>query len=255
MLNYNTMGACVLVLTLATILVVIPLTLRARRSEKGTGIWFLSGLTGVLLGAGGAVAAVQLMGYELTESYSTSDTDYDFSDEATEDSEYAGGMGGSGMGGSEMGGSEMGGGRWAPSPKRELTTLVRKIDLLTGDIALNLSDDQTTALAEILVRLDTQETMADDDAKAAQGEILAVLDDTQKAKQEAVGLPRSGRGRGGRGGGGGEDEEDANPFNQEENATALQSLLGRLGAETSSQVEPRAEAVEERTEETAPEAN
>ncbi len=250
MLNYNTMGACVLVLTLATILVVIPLTLRARRSEKGTGIWFLSGLTGILLGAGGAVAAVQLMGYELTESYSTSDTDYDSSDEATEDSEYAGGMGGG-----EMGGGGMGGGRWAPSPKRELTTLVRKIDLLTGDIALNLSDDQTTALAEILVRLDTQETMADDDAKAAQGEILAVLDDTQKAKQEAVGLPRSGRGRGGRGGGGGEDEEDANPFSQEENATALQSLMGRLGAETSSQVEPRAEAVEERTEETAPEAN
>ena len=179
MLDYNTMGACVLVLTLATILLVIPLTLRAQRSEKGVGIWFLSGLTGILLGAGGAAAAVQLMGYDLMEKVSVSSTDYYSSDEASEDAEDAGGYsGGGGMGGGEMGmgGGMGGGGGWAPSPKRELTTLVRKIDLLTGDIALNLSDDQTAALAQILVQLDSSETMADDDAKAAQDEILAVLE-------------------------------------------------------------------------------
>jgi hypothetical protein len=59
--------------------------------------------------------------------------------------------------------------------------------------------------------------------------------DDQRAKQEAVGLPvrRGGRGGGpGAGDGGGEQAEDANPFAEEGNAAALNSLLGRFGEPT-----------------------
>jgi hypothetical protein len=63
--------------------------------------------------------------------------------------------------------------------------------------------------------------------------MLALLDDDQKVKQEAIGLP-FGRGGGGRGGpGGGEaPPEDANPFADEQNAQALTALLDRLGGDT-----------------------
>ena len=81
MLDYNTMGSCVLVLTLATVLVILPMTLRAQRSEKGVGIWLLSGLTGLLLGVGAATLAVQLMGYDLTPKirapYTVPDPNFD----------------------------------------------------------------------------------------------------------------------------------------------------------------------------------
>jgi hypothetical protein len=118
-----------------------------------------------------------------------------------------------------------------PSPKRELTMLVRKVDLLTGDIALNLSTEQSAGLAEILVRIQAQESMTDEQATAARDEILALMDEGQKAKQDAIGLPFSRGGGGGRGGpGGGEaPPEDANPFADEQNAQALTALLDRLG--------------------------
>ncbi len=267
MLDYNTTGSCVLVLTLATILVILPMTLRAQRSEKGVGIWFLSGLTGLLLGLGAAVAAIQLMGYDLAPKPLHQSADVETiaeagagEEEATDsDAEHAEGDGGS----RPRGGMGMGGGR-GPSPKRELTMLVRKIDLLTGDIALDLSDEQSSELAQILVRLNSQDAMTDDDATAAQEEILALLDDTQKAKQEAIGLPfrRGGDGRGGRGGpggaGGGEAAEDANPFSQEENSAAMQSLLQRWGVQADSAAatptEEAEEPAEEPTEEAAPDA-
>jgi hypothetical protein len=257
MLDYTTMGTCVLVLTLATLFLIIPLIVRAQRSGgKTVSVWFLSGLTGILLGAGGAAALVQLTGYELSakavgpvyqEEGSETETDEGMassSGDADGSGSSAGGRGG-GMRGMGPGGGMMGmgpgGGMMGmgpgrgPSPKRELTMLVRKIDLLTGDIALNLTEDQAASLATILVDLRSQPTMTDDQATAARDAILAVLDEAQKARQEAIGLPFGrGGGRGGRGGGPGEGEaeEDANPFAQEENATAMQSLLARLGSPT-----------------------
>ncbi len=72
MWTYNAMGTCVLVLTLATIFVAV-LVVHKQRAQKDIGIWLLSGLVGILLGASGAAATVQIMGYDLTIAYHLSD--------------------------------------------------------------------------------------------------------------------------------------------------------------------------------------
>ena len=84
-----------------------------------------------------------------------------------------GGIGGGG-GGTGGGGGGMGGGR-GPNPKRDLTTLVRKLNLLTDDIAIKLSADQSTALVKGLTGVDEADTFTDDAAKAMHDELLAVL--------------------------------------------------------------------------------
>ena len=127
-----------------------------------------------------------------------------------------------------MGGG-MGGGR-GPSPKRQLTTLVRKLELLTGDISLVLTDEQRKEIAQRLSGLSELTALTDEEAEKLQGELLGLLDDNQKAKQEAIGLPfrRGGGGPGGGGPGGPQAAPDANPFADEENAKPLANLLDRL---------------------------
>ena len=238
MLSYNAMGTYVLVVTLATVFVIV-LVARQRRSQKDIAIWLISGLVGIILGAAGAAGIVQAWGYTLTPKFdpllaSALGTDEDGTGEEGED--MGGGMGMEGPGGMGLGGPGGMGGR-GPSPKRQLTTLVRKVNLLTGDIALNLSDEQGAALAAILGTMKSQETMTDVDATALNEEILDVFNVDQKAKQEAISLPRGARG--GRGGGpgggspggpgGGEQDENANPFAEEQNAGALDALLERFG--------------------------
>jgi hypothetical protein len=132
----------------------------------------------------------------------------------------------------------MGGGQ--PSPKRQLSTLVRKLELLTGDIAITLTPEQAAGVAAVLEDLDQRETLTDDEAQAKHDELLAMLNESQKAKQEAINLPRGGgggsgggRGMGGGGPGGGmaggaAASPDANPFADGENATALDTLRERL---------------------------
>ena len=131
----------------------------------------------------------------------------------------AGGMGG-GMGGR------------GPSPKRQLTSLVRKLELLTGDVGIVLTDEQRQEFAQRLSGLATLTALTDEEAEKLQGELLGLLDDSQKAKQEAIGLPfrrgGGGPGGGGPGGGGPPAAPDANPFADEENAKPLSSLLDRL---------------------------
>ena len=271
MLSYTTMGTYVLVVTLATVFVII-LVARQQRAEKDLAIWFISGLVGILLGAAGAAAVVQTLGYDIVKSYSDP-LEGDLGGDSEEGMDEGGGMGMGGMGGPGGGmggpgggmggpgggmggpGGGMGGGR-GPSPKRQLTMLVRKVDLLTGDVAMNLTDEQGTALAEILGKIKSQETMTDDDASALNEEILTVFDDDQKAKQEAISLPRGprggrGGGPGGGGPGGGEQAEDANPFGEERNAESLDALLGRFGgpaADTPASVTEAEEAEPKATE-------
>lgn len=255
MLTYTALGTYVLVLTLAAVLVLAIVVAQERRG-KGIDLW-LASLIGVLIGLGGAAAAVQLSGFELVaaspEGYITRDgSQPDPTLGATSppgggSSAPAaggsgpggpGGMGGGpgGMGGGGMGGGGPGGGR-GPSPKRQLTTLVRKIDLLTGDIALHLTPEQSRSLAELLRRVAAQEEMSDEQAAAAEAEFMAILTDEQKAKQESIALPFRRGGGGGFGGGGpgggpggGNEDPSANPLQSEENAAALKSLLSRLGS-------------------------
>ena len=236
MLDYTAIGSYVLVVTLVALLVLI-LVWQKQRSGKVITVWFFSGLVGVLLGLGGTAAIGQLLGYEFARAREVVVLDPSDMEDEEEDEEGGGGMGGGmgmgmGMGGG-MGGGGGGGGRFGgpPSPKRELTTLVRKLELLTGDVALTLSDDQAASILEALDQIETSDTMTDDDAQSKLDELMAVLDDTQKAKEASIRLARSprGSGGGGSGGSGGEETvEDANPFQQEGNAKALNELRGRF---------------------------
>ena len=90
----------------------------------------------------------------------------------------------------------------------------------------------SASLFDSVEGLGESENMSDEDAQAKHDEVLALLDDDQKAQLEAVSLPRS-FGRGGGRGGPGEEEQDANanPFQEEANATALTSLLQRFGGD------------------------
>lgn len=125
-----------------------------------------------------------------------------------------------------------GGGGQGPRPKQQLTTLIRKLELLTGDIAVTLTDEQRQALAKQLDEFAELKTLTDDDAEKKYNDLLALFDDAQKAKQEAIGLPfrrgGGGGGGGGFGGGGAQPAPDANPFESEANANALKSLRERL---------------------------
>ena len=157
------------------------------------------------------------------------------------------GMGGRGGGMGAMFGG--GGGGRGQNSKRQLTTLVRKLSLLTGDVAIRLSDEQTQSLLDALADVADQDTMTDDQAKEKYEALSSILTEEQIAKQENVGLPfrrrsrSGGGGRGGRGGGGGfggfgggggrggGGDEDANPFASETSGEALDTLVARLRGE------------------------
>jgi hypothetical protein len=247
MLSYNAMGTCVLVLTLLTMLVIV-LVARQNRSKKDVGIWFISALIGILLGLGGAAAFLQFAGYDLVVN-NYGDAEAASSASATPSSGAgmggggmgAGGMGGGGMGmgGGGMGGGGMGMGGGSPPPKRQLTSLVRKIDLLTGDISLNLTGEQRTALAGILRDIDAQATMTDEEATAHYEKIMALLSADQKAKPEGIGLPPRAP-TSSPGGPPPTPDPNVNPFREEPNDPALKTLVERLGGQAAPTSEPAA---------------
>jgi hypothetical protein len=250
--TYNAMGTYVLVLTLATILVCVLLLL-LRRSQGAGGLGLVSGLIGVLLGAAGAGAAVQLLDYDVVKVRPNMGASPAAGGASDAGSQPAGsgamGMGMGGMMGSGGMGGMGGGGMGGPNPKRDLTTLVRKVNLLTSDIALTLTPEQSAGLVKILDPLASKASLTDDEATALHDELLALFDEGQKAKQDAIGLPfRRGGGSGGPGGGMGgpggaaKPEPDANPFEQEQNAEALQSLLARFGGAPAAEMAPESTA-------------
>lgn len=109
-----------------------------------------------------------------------------------------------------------------------MTTLVRELDLLTGDIKITLSAEQAKSVKALLAGIKELPAVEDDAAKQMLDEIMGKLTDEQKAKLEAISLPRT-RGAGGGGGGGGGDSEPTNPFVSDENAKkAWEGLHGRL---------------------------
>jgi hypothetical protein len=244
------MGSCVLVLALLTVFVLV-LAVRQQRTKRDLPLWLLSGFVGVLLGVAGSAAAVLLTHYDLVRRIPPDPAQLAAeaaaaNAETEAHSERMDGMAqgpGGGMGGM-MGGGRGGPGGFAPAPKRQLTTLVQKIDLLTGDVALDLTTDQATQICGLLADIETSETMSDEEATAKYDALLAVLSEEQRAKEQAVGLPRrprrgGGPGMGGMMGGPGSGPSDENPFRSEENAQALTQLRERFGAAS-----PPAEAPE-----------
>lgn len=250
MSSFDAISSYVLTLGLLTIFVLIWVT-RQQKTKQDATIWLMSGVVGLLLGAAGAAAGVLAMGYQITEPSVVVTDSGNSAAPAAPTGGGGGGMapgpGGGGPGGGGAGGPPggmmgmggMGGGGRGPQPKQQLTTLVRKLELLTGDIALTLTDEQRQQLAKHLDEFAELKTLTDEEAEKHYNDLLALLDDAQKAKQEAIGLPirRGGGGGGGFGGGGGgggfggggsPPAPDANPFESETNANTLQTLRDRV---------------------------
>jgi hypothetical protein len=136
-----------------------------------------------------------------------------------------------------------------PRPKRDLTTLVRKLDLLTGDIGITLTAAQAAAVNDRLRDVEKSAKMSDDDAKAKHDQLMAVLNENQKARLEAIGLPQPARSGGpgmgpdmpgmggampgmaaGSSGAAPKQDENQNPFQQDAEAKAVKSLRERLAS-------------------------
>ncbi|MFH1918392.1 MAG: hypothetical protein ABIP48_00680 [Planctomycetota bacterium] len=240
MFGIHPLSVYLLAVGLATLLMAV-LVLQSPRSGKMVVVWLLSAVVGILLGSTLPLAACYLANYEITLGKIIPMPEGAMDEGAgAPPMEGMGGMPGMG-GGMGMGG--MGGGPSEPRPKRDLTNVVRKLSLLTGDVAIALSDEQAASLASCLADLEKAESMSDDDAQAKHDELLALLDDDQKARLDAIGLPRPPRGGaggpgggmgspggpGGMGGPGGPGQaEDANPFQEEANAEALGVLRERF---------------------------
>ena len=229
-LNLSDMGIYAGVLALVCVFLVVMLSLK-KQSAKSLQIGLTAGLVGVFLGAIGSYASARALKYEVTKQAD------EMENEAGDDEMGGGGGGGrggfgggggGGRGGFGGGGGGRGGrGGFQPSPTRELTTLVRELDLLTGDVKIELAYDQRKAVKALLDGIKSAEAIDDDTAQDMLDELNGKLTDEQKAKLEAVSLPRT-RGSFGRGGGGG-DGEAGNPFTSDENASkAMESLAGRL---------------------------
>lgn len=173
MLSCNMRGSCVLVRAL-TVMLVTVLSFRQRRTGWLLAAWLMSRLVDTAVGAGG----------------------YEGDDLQAADK-------GSGPRGRGMP-------CFTPWSKRLLNDLVRKIEIPTGPISLNLRADQQVGQGKLRERIATRETMTEEQAETANREVLAVLDDTQIGKQATIGLPYT---RGGRGASCGQQSaEDANPF-------------------------------------------
>ena len=237
MFGFEAMSSYVLTLGLATVFVLVWVS-RQQKTKQDAQIWLMSGVAGVLLGAAGAAASVQLLGFQVTEVPKKEPA----GEASTSPPAAMGGGGGGMMGGAGgppgaggmMGGAGGppggggGGGFGGPRPKQQLTNLVRKLELLTGDVALTLTAEQQPEVAKRLDALAELKTLTDDEAEAKYNDLLSLLDDAQKAKQDAIGLPFRRGGGGGGFGGGTQPPPDANPFESEQNANALQSLRDRV---------------------------
>jgi hypothetical protein len=251
MWSFEIMSAGILVLALATVLLLVFL-FRKTRTKDDIPLWLSSALVGIILGAAGAAALASGLGYKLVaEQRGGSAAPSVIAPSGPVPTPGApGGPIGMGMGpgmGMAMSPGGMGGGMGGgmavvrgPSPKRQLTTFVRKLELLTGDIAIQLTTEQSTVLGQALREIANAETMTDEEAKASYEKLLAILDESQKAKQDAIGLPfRRGVGGGFGGAGGPPPVADANPFADEEHAKALHQLQSRLGATENRSSEPQ----------------
>jgi hypothetical protein len=245
-LGLDTIGLGIVLIMLVTLMFAV-LILQRQRTQKTIAVWLAAGLIGILLGSAGTLGALRLMGSrQVALSPPAGSPGGDAASPAGMPAP-GGSMGGMGAGMGGMGGGPgggmgggMGGMGGGANPKRDLTTLVRKIDLLTGEIGIKLNPEQGASLAAALADVEKAEDMSDDDAKAKHDAILALLDDAQKPQLDAIGLPRPQRGSGG-GPGGSAKQAPANPFQEETNAKSLKNLQERFAAkEAKSETAPAA---------------
>lgn len=214
--GYDSNASFILTVALVAMLGVV-LMWQQHRTGKTILVWFWAAFFGVLLGFAGTFAMVRFTDSDLLRPKPVAgdvqeEEEEGGSDDAPED------MGGGGGGGGRFGG---------PRPKRDLTSVVQKVALLTGEIGLSLSADQASAFVAALNDIEQPETMTDEQAQAKHDELLALLDDEQKQQLEAIGIPRP---RPSGGPGGERPAPDANPFSQEAGSTAIEVLRQRFAA-------------------------
>ncbi|MGI8982093.1 MAG: hypothetical protein ACR2FY_22920 [Pirellulaceae bacterium] len=155
--------------------------------------WIASGILGLALGAGAMFLGLQL--YE--ETVATTDA----AGGGAAPPVAGGGAPMMGMGG--MGGGGMGGGGGG---KRNLTSLVGKLELLSRaelKLQIELDADQAKKVAGKLAEIDKAEKMTAEEAQSHLDALEALLTAEQKTTLGLISLPfgRQGGGGGGRGGG------------------------------------------------------
>ena len=251
MLNLDVIS--IYILTLALLALVFGVFVNNRQKNgKSLSLWMASTFLGLLLGATGALAVCYWTGYEVVEKLELPDLEAVALDDPDAEESMAPG-GGASSGGSARRGS----GRQVPA-RFQLMMLVRKLELLTGDVGIKLSVEQASQVHALLTEIEAAETLSDEAAQQKHDALLALMEDTQQAKTAAVSIPfrrgsssgRTGSGgrgssdgnsggsrSGGRGGsegssGGGNRgasaEDDANLFREGSSAEAIQALLERL---------------------------
>ena len=212
------------VLTLGCLLLLLIVLLWHRqRSDKDTSLWFSAGLLGVLLGSALTYCLLQAGGKIVVEQERAVENAaaLEGEEERPGGNESGGGMGGGGGGR---------GGFGAPNPVRDMMTLIRELELLTGDIGIALSTEQSAAMIDLLADLETGE-VASESVQEKYDALMELLDDDQKSQLEGISLPRN-FSRGGPGGGteSGVEIPD-NPFAMPSSQDALDGLRARFGSE------------------------
>lgn len=235
----NPDGISIYILTIALLAMLTGVVINhCQKNDKTVSIWLASSFLGLLLGAAGALSACYLLGYEVVEKLelptivrlSDEDPDQAGAENGGIDGPGPGeggrGAGGRGGGGRGSRGGSGGSGRQLPA-RLQLAMLVRKLELLTGDIAITLTADQSRDMHALLKEIESAESLSDEQAQAGHDALLGLLDDSQQAKASAVSLPFR-RGGGGRGSAGSEGGSESTPFREGNGADSIQALLERL---------------------------
>lgn len=186
------------------------------------------------LGAGAAVATMNLMGYHLDTPAAAEPA----AATPTPPMGMGGPPGGGPPGGGPPGGMGMappgapgkagapkGGMGRGPNPKLQLASLVGKLDLVTGNApTVRLTDEQRKKVQEQLRGLDAAEDLSADEAQKRLDTLLEILKDHRQALElvgyrwPSQGAPSSFSA----------PPELPNPFKDEKNAKPLKSLQSRL---------------------------
>ncbi len=175
-------------------------------------ICVVSGAVGILLGVPVTFGMMQLNGYELTKSASPA------SGPSAQPGKDAAMMGGENC--------PMKNGAGIPRPQRDLTTVVQKLDLLTGGITLSAA--QAAKVKDCLKDIEKSDCILDGEAKARQEQLLAVLNKEQQERLDTIEIPRPATE--GCPMAAAQRDKTQNPFQREDEAKTLKSLRERLAS-------------------------
>lgn len=243
--GFDAVSSYLLVVAIAALLVAV-LVWQPLRDKRTVNVWLASGVVGILLGSVLTYALMRLEGYTQTQGVALSEpmaqaaaSESSCSMSPQPDCPMRAKM-------MAMAASQGAAGMAGPQPKRDLATLVQKLDLLTGDIAITLTAEQATAVSDCLRDIEKPEKMSDDEAKAKRSKLIAVLTESQLDRLEAIAIPQPAAGSGPgtascpmMGGGmpgststaeASKPDPNQNPFQKDEEGEALLSLRERLAA-------------------------